>query len=504
MNNQTERMWEQAFEDVVDQRDIHLPPTWFETLSQQSTVSEWGQKVHQSGKKRQVANHLISLLSQAQEKVVLASFLFADQEIEDALLTAAKRGVRVYVLVASEARLGSEEGEGEFDKKVLAQHKEMLSRLGGYVLFRSAPHFHAKVVLIDPETRPAGMLLTANLTYEALGRNDELAITLSTDEVSEVTAYVRWAMWESAEHELVDPKDRFRAVRPLGQIAHPSPRAGIVVTTSSANTIREEMLNIINNAHSKIVVSSFGWDVGHEVVQRLCARAEEGIEVVALARIRPASMPALVALGKAGVKIFGFRWLHAKAIWADSGHAVVMSANVQTHGLDQGFELGVRLDQTHAQELFTRLMEWRDAAPWQLAIHPALGGVVGKIRVWNQRRLEEFAVKSSIEIELDSVTAVSAESLQASRPTLPDGGVLPHHMAHQLRYIWRVEAPYLAKNAKEVFKTSKPQQSYVPPVYREPGGRVVVVVASPTDLQPAALIKDEVKAEVIVVAKGER
>ena len=123
-----------------------------------------------------MATAIVTLLADAQEKVVLSSFLLADKGVEDAIFEAAKRGVRVYILIASEARLGREDGEGEFDKRVLAQHKAMLERLGGYALFRSASHFHAKVVIADPDTRPAGILLTANLTREALERNEELAV----------------------------------------------------------------------------------------------------------------------------------------------------------------------------------------------------------------------------------------------------------------------------------------------------------------------------------------
>ena len=60
------------------------------------------------------------------------------------------------------------------------QHQDMLNRLGGFALFRSAPHFHAKFVLSDPGKRDgAGLLLTANLTKEALERNQELAVELT-------------------------------------------------------------------------------------------------------------------------------------------------------------------------------------------------------------------------------------------------------------------------------------------------------------------------------------
>jgi len=120
----------------------------------------------------------------------------------------------VYVMVASEARLGREPSQGEFDQKTHAHHKAMLKTLGKSVLFRTAAHFHAKVVLIDPYTRPAGVLLTANLTEGALTRNEELAVRLSPTQVEGIAGYLRWAMWQTAEHELLNGKD-FKAAKPI-------------------------------------------------------------------------------------------------------------------------------------------------------------------------------------------------------------------------------------------------------------------------------------------------
>jgi cardiolipin synthase len=379
--------WKKAFVEVVDQRREKLPPAWLATNKTSAPRTERGHEVHESGRERVAASTIVALLRQAAVKVVVSSFLLADKGIEDALLAIAKRGVRVYVLLASEARLGKEDSEGEFDKKVLELHKQMLIRLGGHVLFRSAPHFHAKVVIVDPETRPAGILLTANLTSEALERNEELAIVLTKQEVVEATAYAKWAMWEAAEHELVDPQDRFKAVKPLGKLPHPGPSSALVATTSKTATIRDEALRLINGARSRIVVSSFGWDAEHEVVRRLAARAREGVDVTVIARMRPSSMPALLALAEAGAKVVGFRWLHAKAIWTDSGQAMVMSANFQADGLNHGFELGIRITGNRASEVLERLDRWAEGSEWRLATAPTLGDASGKVMVWQGGKL---------------------------------------------------------------------------------------------------------------------
>lgn len=505
MTTSSQSSWKKTFEEVIDQRHHLLSPAWISTGVTISPRSEQGRALFESGRKREMANSVVSLISQALEMVVVSSFLLADKGIEDALHQAATRGVRVYVLLASEARLGREEGEGEFDKRVLEQHKAMLTRLGGYVLFRSAPHFHAKVVVIDPYSQPRGMLLTANLTTEALERNEELAVTLTAAEATEVTGYLKWAMWESAEHELVDPKDRFRATRPLGKVTHPELGVAIVATTAAENTVRSQALRLIDGAQSRIVVSSFGWDEDHEVVRRLCARAREGVKVTVLARIRPSSMPALLSLANAGADVFGFRWLHAKAIWTDAGHALVMSANLQCDGLDHGFELGVSLPDERAQEVFRRLMAWGDAAPWRLVPEPRLGALSGAVRLWQRGQFVDANIIASANLDLGSVNSSSAVSLEAQRPALPDRGELIE-LAHEIRCTWVVLAPTLAVKAKERRRPSevKEQQPspYSPPVYLEPNGRLVVAVKSPDELERAHVVMAEVGATAIVLAPG--
>ena len=339
--------FKRTFRQVVDQRGEKLPPTWVAHEHPDVAQKELGQHVHISGRQRQIARRVIMLLDEARDMAVVSTFLLADPEIEGALMAAAQRGVRVYVMLASEARLGKEESDGEFDRRVLSEHKKMLTRLAGHVLFRSAPHFHAKVVIIDPKSNPRGILLTANLTREALERNEELAVDLTEQEARDAAMLLGWAMWETAEHEMVDPTDRFRAVKPMGSLGLPV--VDVPATTPKDTALKRRAFELIDGARARIVVASFGWDADHPLVRRLIERAQEGIEVVVLARLRPSMMPALIRLREAGAIVYGFQWLHAKAIWSDQGEALVMSANLQPDGLDRGFELGLKLESMRAR-----------------------------------------------------------------------------------------------------------------------------------------------------------
>lgn len=495
--------WKKSHTEVIDQRQVPLPPCWVATKRDVAPLSERGDAIHESGAQRVVANAVIGLLQQAKKKVVVSSFLLADPGIEDELFATSQRGVHVYVLLASETRLGKEVGDSEFDQKVFSTHTQMLARLGGHVLFRSASNFHAKAVVVDPETNPAGLLLTANLTTDALKRNEELAVVLTAQEVVETTAYLKWAMWEAAEHELADPKHRFRSVKALGKVQHPAPSSSVIATTANTTSIRDEALRLINSARSRIILSSYGWSDEHEVVHRLAERAREGIDVTVLSRVRPASMPSLVKLAEAGAKVVGFKWLHAKAIWVDTGEAMVMSANLEAHGLDDGFELGVRLTGARAAELLGRLTRWNEMAPWRLTSSQPMGDVSGEVKLWHRGELVEGNVRASVDVDLGTVTSTSAHPLEATRPAVQSEGQLPK-LAHEVRCTWTVAPPVLASKAKELRKHVGGAQpvSYAPPVFREPNERIVVAVRSHDELEPARALMTEVGATAIVLVEG--
>ena len=458
-----------------------------------------------------LSRHVVRVIANAQEMLVLCSFLLADEDVEQALLQAEKRGVRIYCLIAAEARLDREDPEGEFDEKVLAQHKAMLKKLAGKVMFRTSSSFHAKVVLADPFTSAAsGVLLTANLTTDAMKRNEELLLKLKTNEVKQLAEYLKWAMWEVAEHESIK-SGRFDAVKPVDKVEHPHEMLPVIATTSQRQQISEQALAMINGARSGILASCFGWDLEHKVVQALISKAKAGVSVTVFSRIRPAAIPALEALTKAGATVLGFEWLHAKALVIDGQKAMVMSANFQKHGLDEGFELGVLFDDDRLGDLIALLKHWQSQARWQLQTDVTVGEVVGQVQLWNGKSFTEAEIQQQLTLDLGSVKAFSADNLVAKEPPLPKSEKTPH-LAHEIDCKWIVSAPSLGQGAKQQFqpapkeqprdggKKSKPEQiPYNPPVYREPNGRKVVVINSPEQLQKAVALKADLQLAAVVV-----
>ena len=123
--------WMRDHSRTIDQRDCSMPPTWVvDEASAPVGKRQATEFVWTSGSDREMANRAVDVLRQAERKAVVCSFLIADRQVEDAMLEAARRGVRVYVMLASEARLEREPGDGEFERNVHEGHKAMLQRLG--------------------------------------------------------------------------------------------------------------------------------------------------------------------------------------------------------------------------------------------------------------------------------------------------------------------------------------------------------------------------------------
>lgn len=482
---------------TVDHTGDPLGVAWVPNDARGAAVTETvSTEVFTTGRKRNAASWIARCIDDAAETVVVSTFLFADKALEEALLRAAARGVRVYALMAASTRLDREpRDDAEFDLRVRDEHKAMLRRVAGHVLVRSAEDFHAKFVLVDPTgARPCGWLLTANLTSEALERNEELVIELSRDEVDRAFAWARHAFWARATHELLDAQ-QLAPCTPLPEAAVPPADGAVVVTCGATCAVRDAALDVIRGAGKRLVVASFGWQLDHPVVQALLARVRAGLSLTILARVRPSAMPALLALREVGATVLGFKWLHAKAIWGDQGEALVASANLERHGLDQGFEVGARLSGARAEAVGRALDAWAAVAAHRLETSVTVGAVTGEVQAWRGGSLQPVVVEPSRELALRTETApcVTLRGTLAP-PTVeaPSNGKRFHRTV--LRRT--IESPVLSPKAVSLELPATPEPPY--PVYREPSGRVVAVVERPNEAELALSLLKAHGVEAVV------
>lgn len=489
-------LWTQTVEAVLDQRQEPVPPVLVPLAAKSrndSPADQRGGRVLPTGPDRAVVDEVLDILRSAQEVVVFSSFLLSDAEIQREVLAAAKRGCRVYGLISVEAKLDHQvRADDEFDAKTVEAHKRMLDTFAGRVFLRSSRSFHAKCVLSDPRSdHPRGLLLTANLTTEALTRNEEFAILLSPDECCSVFEHIRHAIWEQSERELVD-KGSILPVKPLGEVSLPPVHKSVLATMPDRCQIRDCTLRMIGTATQRILVASFGWDTEHPVINALCERAAAGLEVTVLARYRPGKMDALVKLRRAGAKVFCFSWLHAKAVVADDD-AIVMSANLQRHGLDDSFELGVRLSRSDTPALVSVLESWSRCARWALECPPSLEGVLGEVvplepAASPRATGSTITIERRVEIELEDRVADSADRLDDARLSEEalrgEASTRGPIWAHEVLFRYTIQPPRLPRKAKLEKRQPSSDSEGVdndtgPCVYRLPDGSRCVGIATP-------------------------
>ncbi|WGK68801.1 phospholipase D-like domain-containing protein [Candidatus Haliotispira prima] len=533
------KILERSQSKVVDRRETKVPSVWEprNPIADSSKPENSSGPIISSGSDRLLTQCIVDMLDSAQHTAILCSFLLADQMVEDAIDSAAERGVRIYLMLACETRLDNDNPDDDFGKMCLDQHKTMLKRLAGKVMVRSAPHYHAKAVLIDalgPQRSQAkGLLLTANLTCEALERNEELAISLSRPEIEEMIAIFKWALFENAEHEMLDNVD-FKSVQPLGEIEHPSSSDCsdcMLTTTTESNTIRSYALELIERADRHLIISSFGWQEDHQITDAICEKAKAGVDVVILTRIRLASMKTLTKLRLAGANVYGFKWLHAKAIWNDANEAMLMSANLQHEGLDTGFEIGIRLSASRASNLKNSLLGFLNKPHSELVLDTTLGKLLGPVKIWGSNELTDIEVKKFTDIEVEKQEVRKLKGVVATcASTLDREAAIPNDHwldfpAHELKYQWKVTAPILPKDAEELFweeqreeknpdkqdagkkakqkkKYKTVKHSYDPKVYKTKNAGQVIAINTADEMEAAIALRNKEFPDAKIVMRS--
>ena len=455
--------------------------------------------VYQAGDGGALRQAVVDVIDGASDMVVIATFILASEHVERALLAAAGRGVRVYLLTASEMRLQrSPPPWAETDVLRVNQHMALLDRLAGQALVRTASGFHLKAVIADPRTQPRGLVSTANFVDVDLEANTELAVRLTAGEVQALFHVLRWHFWEGSQHELLR-KGMLRAITPLGSVNWHHPTGPVLTMNRHGDQISDRIVELLGSSE-RIVMSNFGWAADHPVVAAACAAAQRGYAVSVLARAAERaknSAPALLELADAGVQVIGHPRMHAKVVWVPQGRAIVHTMNFMHAHDDHQLEVGVELDGERADLVGRVVGDWLNSGAWRLQTTARLAGAGDRVidvtnGGWNERRV--VAVR---EVRLPDLVAPSADDLDL-RPTFPqtngdDNGAL----ARATRYSWIVKAPRLARGARLVERDVAAE----PSLYEEPSGRRVVAITAPSQLPAAQVLAQRVGAAAVVVTK---
>jgi phosphatidylserine/phosphatidylglycerophosphate/cardiolipin synthase-like enzyme len=456
--------------------------------------------------KNDLAMQLESYVKNAKELICVSSYLIQGSAFTDALLAASKRGVRCYVLTSREDELKADpdemDGKG---KEIIDEHKRLLDSLAGSVLVRTAPHFHAKFALFDPTgDEPLGILSTCNLTVDAMkGKNVELALTMTPEEVRSVFNQFVHGFWTESRHELM-AKGTLSAIARKDVVSDALDYVNHPCTVGSKNGLQELVHNIMRSAKRSLTIGSWTIEPDHLITKAIEAAAQKGVKVTVLTRPKEVNTLTAIRLAKHGARIVGIERFHAKLVIADGRDAIVMTANISKKGMDEGFEAGVRLSEADSKKLDAILRGMADSSEWTYKDQVQIKEIEkGPVKRWNEKAkvLQEVQISDQLEQKSESVIVALAD-LQTYQQ---DKAVLSSPNTGDVKIIYRT-----VRRKVTVSPNALPNDAVATEVLtngmvmaKGPKGELYVPVAYQEDIEPGSKAAGARSATLVFATEGQ-
>lgn len=499
---------------IEKQHIVENNPKFRFAFIRQDTQSPWSEsqvgRVMTSGTSGTLKKRIIQLIDSARNQICACSFLLADAAIENALLQAEQRGVRVYLLTSAEVKLKTSENEDwGRDDEIRELHKKMLTKLAGNVYLRSSGHFHAKYLVAD---KNQGVMTTCNFTTKALMENPEIGIELNAKECEQVWKLFQHQFWEGSEKEMlrqgtldgVHPEGRFPEHNPTDSVrcSHPS---------GSKSSILEECLSMIDSAQHSITITSYGWG-NKEISKALKKRLNDGLEICVIGRNHRGGKHTdyLQEFKESGCSVYGLPLIHAKSVLIDPGtpsaSGLVMSANFDEISMKTSHELGICLNETDSNRLATIIEDWKQASLLMIE-KKNFDSIEGRLSVFTEGDgWRDMTIENHTVTEYGVLEARSVDQVDQAKPKFQDkNGIVSRIHEHR----WTVEVPRLPENATEekwlkppIFENDKLKSAGVPhefPVFVLKNGQRVIAVDSIEQSNDAKEYKDKAKVKQIVI-----
>jgi cardiolipin synthase A/B len=436
-------------EFIKDNRNEILPPSWIEREHSSQMKGNYRDVLFTPGELKKRA---LSLIDSGMEMACICSFLIHDSDIEKAIVNASNRGVHVYILLSSEAKMDKRIFEDDdFSKKTLEEFNDTIRRLSPVVKIRSSANFHSKFIVIDPHGKnPQGMVLTSNLTKEALDKNPEIGVTLSETETRELYNHFRYGFNVEADKE-VDDSGRHKVVTQKDRVDFDlyDQSTSLSFTTSNHTTILASLESLLEIKSGDITVFAYGFEPNHPTIDKIESLLKLGRKVTVFTRPRKGSknfLDTMIRLKKAGAEIFGLNGLHAKGLLIGSGakaQGIIMTANYEKKGLDEGFETAVRLNSERILALKEIFDDWKKMAEYRFESELKIGDIKGRIRTYQNSAelLEDIVVKERYDRQLKRIKAKDKKEAENKKPNIPMDSGEVGQMYHEMRFTWDVEIP---------------------------------------------------------------
>jgi len=434
-------------EFIEDHRSDILPPCWVERAHSSQMRGNYHEHLFTPG---ELKRRTLDLLDSSREMACICSFLVHDTEIETAIENAASRGVHIYILLSSEAKKDKFIiDDDEFSKKTLEEFDDTIRRLSPIAKIRSSSNFHSKFIVTDPHGKhPKGIILTSNLTTDALEKNPEIGVPLSEAETRELYHHFRYGFFVGADKEVDDSGRHKNVVRmENSDFDLYDQNTSLSVTTGNRTTIRQSLESLLEIKGGDITLFAYGFEPDHSVIKKTEDFLKSGRKVTVFTRPRKGSknfLEALIKLKNAGAEILGVNGLHAKGLLVGSGvkaQGIIMTANFEKKGLDEGFETAVKLTPERIRALQEIFEDWRKMAEYRFEAGLKTGNIKGRIKMYpnGAERLEEISVKERYNSQLKRMKVKDKKEAETRKPNFPSNVGDDGQKYHDIRYFWEVE-----------------------------------------------------------------
>ncbi|CAN5657923.1 cardiolipin synthase ClsB [soil metagenome] len=312
-------------------------------------------------------------IASARKEVVLETFiLFEDkvgEALHEALITAARRGVRVDVMVDA---FGSPDLSREYIGTLTEAGVRIRAFDPGPKLFgwrtNMIRRMHRKIVVVDGETAFVGGI---NYSADHLGdfgpeAKQDYSIEVRGPLVAEIHGFVREAIGASQRKRGWLPR---RSPRPAAA-PHTEPGDAHAMFLSRDNRDHRDDIEhhyrvVIRAARQRVIIANAYFFPGYRLLREMRRAARRGVEVSLILQGQPDMPIVKVAAGllyhhllKAGVRIHEYceRPLHGKVAVMDESWATVGSSNLDPLSLSLNLEANVVIrDRAFNQLLGERL-----------------------------------------------------------------------------------------------------------------------------------------------------
>ena len=317
-------------------------------------------------------------LAATKETAIISSFLLSRETLIDAAEQAHGRGARTYWLTcdARMAQMFDESSSPQRIKQDMALYQEF-GLLAEAAVVRIGS-FHAKFLLIDPTTPSRkGWLTSANLVSAACDQNVEFVTELTGREIALLYQVTRHAFWHEATKEVMADGSLKSVPCPV-EFPLPSKDSELLWTVGTkAHSLREAALEIVESAKTSLTLCGYTWQQNHPLLAKVAKKARAGVAVsiyVREAKDDPKRHPTKVlnALIEAGAKIYSVPGLHAKFLLNETD-GLMGTANFAAKGLDEGFEIGLRLRDERLEQARGALAWLQNAATEEITSQAAIG-----------------------------------------------------------------------------------------------------------------------------------